>query len=197
MVAGNQQKHLEFTFSIKALSFHSWTSRPAQNISSNSWNGYTAENRRGETCFHRDSIPILVSRTVKNRKFKLLYFRNETCYGNGILYKDLLFVYLQPSLNQNSLNPAIVTLQFDDVTVKTIYWKFYLSVRSVAKKDDTSPTHPWVTSRKATLGRSLNLALSAVLIKLVNKTIGQIVWQLRNQSNQSSFVWIRLISTIE
>ena len=146
MVAGNQQKHLEFTFSIKALSFHSWTSRPAQNISSNPWNGYTAENRRGETCFHRDSIPILVSRTVKNWKFKLLYFRNETCNGNGILYKDLLFVYLQPSLNQNSLNPAIVTLQFDDVTVKTIYWKFYLSVQSVAKKDDTSPTHPWVTS---------------------------------------------------
>ena len=26
MVAGNQQKHLEFTFSIKALSFHSRTS---------------------------------------------------------------------------------------------------------------------------------------------------------------------------
>ena len=147
--------------------------------------------------FQRDSIPILVSRTVKTRKFKLLYFRNETCYGNGNLYKDLLFVYLQPSLNQNSLNPAIVTLQFDDVTVKTIYWKFDLPVRSVAKKDDTSPTHPWVTSRTATLGRSLNLALSAVLIKLVNKTIGQIVWQLRNQSNQSSFVWIRLTSTIE
>ena len=28
----------------------------------------------------RDSIRILVSRTVKTRKFKLFYFRNETCY---------------------------------------------------------------------------------------------------------------------
>ena len=71
--------------------------------------------------FQRDSIPILVSRTVKTRKFKLLYFRNETCYGNGNLYKDLLFVYLQPSVNKNSYKLAILTFQFDDVTVKIIY----------------------------------------------------------------------------
>ena len=32
----------------------------------------------------------------------MLYFRNESCYGNGKLYKDLLFVYLQPSINKNS-----------------------------------------------------------------------------------------------
>ena len=50
----------------------------------------------------RDSIPILVSRTVKTQKFKLLYFRNETCYEIGILYKDLLSVYLQPGVNKNS-----------------------------------------------------------------------------------------------
>ena len=55
----------------------------------------------GETFFQRDSIPVLVSRTVKTRKFKLLYFRNETWYGNGNLYNDLLFVYLQPNLNKN------------------------------------------------------------------------------------------------
>ena len=71
------------------------------NISSNTWNGYTAENQE-ERLFQRDSIPILVSRTVKTRKFKLLYFRNETCYGTGNLYKDLFFVYLQPSINKNS-----------------------------------------------------------------------------------------------
>ena len=69
----------------------------------------------------RDSIPILLSRTVKTRKFKLLYFRNETCYGNGNSNKDLLFVYLQPSVNKNSKSLAILTFQFDDVTVKTIY----------------------------------------------------------------------------
>ena len=49
---------------------------------------------RGDAFFQRDSIPILVSRTVKPRRFKLLYFRNETCYGNGNLYKNLFFVYL-------------------------------------------------------------------------------------------------------
>ena len=85
MAAGNQQKHLEFTFSIKALSFHSRTSIRAH-----------------KHFFQRDSISILVSLTVKTRKFKLLYFRNETCYGNGNLYKDLFFVYLQPSVNKNS-----------------------------------------------------------------------------------------------
>ena len=52
---------------------------------------------RGETLFQRDSIPILVLRTVKTRKLKLSYFRNETCYGTGKMYKDLFFVYLQPS----------------------------------------------------------------------------------------------------
>ena len=57
---------------------------------------------RGEAFFQRDSIPILASRTVKIRKFKLLYFRHEICYGNANLYKDLFFVYLQPSVNKNS-----------------------------------------------------------------------------------------------
>ena len=50
----------------------------------------------------QDSIPILVSRTVKTRKFKLLYFRNETSYGNGNWCKDLLFVDLYTSVNKNS-----------------------------------------------------------------------------------------------
>ena len=73
------------------------------NISSNTWNGYTAENQEEiETFFQRDSIPILMSRTVKTRKLKLLYFQNETRYGNGELYKDLLSVYRQSSVNKNS-----------------------------------------------------------------------------------------------
>ena len=42
--------------------------------------------------FQRDSIPILVSCTLKTWKF--LYFRNETCYRNGNLCKDFfLFVF--------------------------------------------------------------------------------------------------------
>ena len=84
----------------------------------------TVENQEGRL-FQRDSIPILVSRRVKIRKFKLLYFRNETCYGNGNLYKDLLFVYLQPSINKNSYNLAILTLEFDDVTVKTMIYRVF------------------------------------------------------------------------
>ena len=62
--------------------------------------------------FQGDSIPILVSRTVKTPKFKLLYFRNETCFGAGNLYKDLFSIYLQPKTR--------FSLQSDDVTVKTI-----------------------------------------------------------------------------
>ena len=72
--------------------------------------GYTAEIQEERLFFSRDSIPILVSRTVKTRKFKLLYFRDETSYGNGKLYKDLLFGYLQPSANKNSWNLAILKL---------------------------------------------------------------------------------------
>ena len=51
---------------------------------------------KGETIFQRDNISILVSRTVKTGKFKLLYFRNETGYGNGNLYKDLRFFIFNP-----------------------------------------------------------------------------------------------------
>ena len=46
--------------------------------------------------------PILVSPTVKTRKFKLLHFRNESCFGAGNLYKDLFSIYLQPNVNKNS-----------------------------------------------------------------------------------------------
>ena len=73
--------------------------------------------------FQRDSIPIFVSRTLKTRKFKLLYFRNGTCYGIGSLQKDLFFIYLQPSVNKNSQNLAVLTLQFHDVNMKTIFSK--------------------------------------------------------------------------
>ena len=64
--------------------------------------GIPSNKSRGETIFQRDSIPIVVSRTVKTRKVKLLYFRNETGYGTGNLNKDLFFVYLPPSVNKNS-----------------------------------------------------------------------------------------------
>ena len=38
----------------------------------------------------------------ENFEVQMLYFRNDKCYGNGKLCKDLFFVYLQPSVNNNS-----------------------------------------------------------------------------------------------
>ena len=52
-------------FFIKALSFHLGTSICAHK--------HICLKSRGDTFFLRDSIPILLSRTVKTRKFKLLY----------------------------------------------------------------------------------------------------------------------------
>ena len=99
---GKRQKHLEFTFSTKALSFHSKTSIRADKHIVWHLKWLYCWKSTGETFFQRDSIPILVSRTVTTWKFKLLYFRNETYYGNGNLYKDSLFVYRQPSEYKNS-----------------------------------------------------------------------------------------------
>ena len=54
---GNQQKHLEFNFSLKALFFHSRTSIRAH--------GNILLKIKRRDFFKQDSIPILVSRTVK------------------------------------------------------------------------------------------------------------------------------------
>ena len=97
MAAENQQKHLEFTFCIKAPSFHLRNSIRLLIL------GMVIPLKiKRRYFFQRDNIPILVSGTRKTRKFKLLYFRNKTCYENENLCKDLLFVYLQPSVNKNS-----------------------------------------------------------------------------------------------
>ena len=52
---------------------------------------------RGEIFFQRvKQHHILVSRTVKTQKIvQIAVISNETFYGNGNFYKDLLFVYLQ------------------------------------------------------------------------------------------------------
>ena len=44
------------------------------NISSNTWNGYTAENQEERLFFQRDNIPILASRTVKTREVQIAVF---------------------------------------------------------------------------------------------------------------------------
>ena len=45
----------------------------------------------------------------------MLYFRNEGRHGTGNLKKD------QPPLDKNSEDLAMLILEFDNVTVKTIY----------------------------------------------------------------------------
>ena len=65
------------------------------NRSSNTWNGYTAENEEERPFFQRDSIcAILVSRTVKTLKFKLLYFEMKHATGLETCTKiNFLFIF--------------------------------------------------------------------------------------------------------
>ena len=80
MASANQQKHLEFTFSTKALFFTRELEYVRINIFSNTWNGYTAENEEERLFFKETAFLFWCHASVKTRKFKLLYFRNETCY---------------------------------------------------------------------------------------------------------------------
>ena len=69
----------------------------------------------------------MVSRKVTIRKFKMLYFRNERRHGARNLIKDLFLSHLQPPKDKNSKPLAVLILEFDDVTVKTIY-RYYLRI---------------------------------------------------------------------
>ena len=94
MAAGNQQKHLEYTFSIKRLLFTRELAYVHKNTSTLEMVKLPKIKRND--FFQRDSIPILVSHAlcVITRKLKLLYFRNEICFGAGNFYKDLfLFIF--------------------------------------------------------------------------------------------------------
>ena len=51
----------------------------------------------------------------------MLYFRNERRHGTGNLQEDFFPGHLQPTIDKNSKQLAILILEFDDVTVKTIY----------------------------------------------------------------------------
>ena len=53
----------------------------------------------------------------------MLYFLNERRQGTRKLQKDLSIGHLQPGIGKNSKDLAILILEFDDVTVKTIYSK--------------------------------------------------------------------------
>ena len=53
---GNQQKHLEFTFSINLFLFTRGLAYVRINISSNTWSGYTAENQEERPFFNETSF---------------------------------------------------------------------------------------------------------------------------------------------
>ena len=56
MAAGNQQKRLEFTFSKKLFLFTRELAYMRINISSNTWNGYTAENQEERLFFNETAF---------------------------------------------------------------------------------------------------------------------------------------------
>ena len=49
------------------------------------------------------------------------YFLNERRHRTPNLQRDLLLGHLQPGVGKNSKDLAILILEFDDNTVKTIY----------------------------------------------------------------------------
>ena len=88
MATRNQQKRVEFTFSIKALSFHWETSIPAHK--------HTLEmvillRIKRRDFFHWDSIPILVSRTVKTQKTQIAVFSKWNMLPDWKLVQRFIF----------------------------------------------------------------------------------------------------------
>ena len=54
-------------------------------------------------------------------KFKMLYFRKGRRHGTENLKNNLFLGLLQPPLDKNSEDLAILILQFDDVTVNSFF----------------------------------------------------------------------------
>ena len=100
MAARNQQNHLEFTFSIKALSFHSRASISAHKHIFYYEKRLNCWKSGGETFFQRDSIPSLVARTVKTRKSNCFIFEMKHATGLKTCTKIyFLFIFIpKPSL---------------------------------------------------------------------------------------------------
>ena len=79
------------------------------------------ENHKGRPLFNEYSFvaaTILVSRKVKIRKFKILYFKSERHYRIENLLNDFFLGHLQPSVDKNSEDLIILSLEFYDVTCK-------------------------------------------------------------------------------
>ena len=101
MAAGNQRKHLEFTFSIKALSFPRELAYVRINISSNAWNGYTAvENQEERLFFNETAFSFWCHALLNLRGLNCCIFEMKHATGMETCAKIyFLIVYLQPSVN--------------------------------------------------------------------------------------------------
>ena len=122
MAAENQQKHLRFTFSIKLFLFTWELAYVHTNTSSNTWNSYTVENQEERLVFNETAFLFWCHALWKLGSSNCCIFEVKDATGMETCTK-MFFVYLQPSVNKNSQNLAVLTLQFDDVTVKIIYTK--------------------------------------------------------------------------
>ena len=81
-------KHLEFTFSMTALSFHSRTSIRAHKHISNAWNGYTAENQEERLFFNEIAFLCWCHALWKLGSSNCCSFEMKHATGrNGNLYK--------------------------------------------------------------------------------------------------------------
>ena len=100
MASANQQKHLEFTFSTKALFFTRELEYVRINIFSNTWNGYTADNEEERLFFKETAFLFWCHALWKlgSSNCSIFEMKHVTLYGNG----NLFFAYLQPSVNKNS-----------------------------------------------------------------------------------------------
>ena len=97
MAAGNQQRHVEFTFSIKALSFHSRASIYVHKHNYLLIFGIVKLLKIKRRYFFwtgQHSSECFGVTTVKMLKFKLLYFRNEICYGTQETCTEIYFLFI-------------------------------------------------------------------------------------------------------
>ena len=88
MAAGNQQKHMQFTFSIKTLLSTRKLAYESMYISSNTWDGYTAENQE-----ERQHSYFVVTH-CENSEVQIAVFSKWNMLREWKLVQRFIFVYL-------------------------------------------------------------------------------------------------------
>ena len=102
MAAGNQQKHLEITYSIKALPFHPKASIRAHKHIFHYLKWLNCWKSAGEAFFQRDSIPIFCHALWKLGSSNCCSFEMKHATGLETCTRIYIFVYLQPCVTENS-----------------------------------------------------------------------------------------------